>query len=483
MNRMWGRKTSLMVAVVIVMTAIFAVVPGMKAAAMDRFISEEKDAEDYTPAVDAVSGGYWEVLQSGEEVYYSQDGIPYSGTWVLDNGLYYYVDHTGCLMKGNYSEEGFWVLENGEWDQTTPRLREIVAPLEGRVYGTDPCWTFQFVNNGNGDWTVNATKTYSFGSKETYTMAPIGRSIYTLTNAEGRVIGQMSVTPDRSTLRISEGGYTSTYRIQGELPEESTEESETAVEIPPASDIPPTNETSAPSNPPTNETTPTQMPPAGNTPDAGSNVQPDTSYVESEIGQVQEETSTEDTSSDSTGKWVYSACEVTEGAHNITDAYEDIYTASELIHTQTNKYIGPEYEGEPQHQTTVFQSTCTQLPDEIRPGDTVTVKLEASLVSTTNTDWNFNIQSAINIHLDSPEKEGLPPEGNGEYLTCNTEGDIRNYQVLANVFGDATNAYSSADFSYQIPESSEGQSLTFRFWDWNGGSTTLWYYKWVPAAE
>ncbi len=1027
MNIIWRRKTALMLTAVLVMAAIFTIVPGRKAAAMDRYLSEEKDAEDYTPASDAVTGGYWETLQSGERIYCSQDGTQYTGTWVLDTGVYYYVDHTGCLMRGNYSEEGFWVLDNGQWDQTHERLREIVAPLDGRVYGTDPCWSFRYENN-NDVWTVYVTKTYSFGAEETYIMFPIGRSIYTLTDMEGRVAAQMSVTPDRGTLLISEGGFTGWYPIQGELSGADTGSEDagagtaqdTAAQDPAVQgngatadgaasagyrlDTDPSFFTAEPvitSSQAAEEeysaflegsgfqvvsdvvnissdqydgsvlaggiTLTLALPEEAKSPDArldqymiayfntetgqteyltpdyintaegtmvltlphlskygaikledekqidvfladystrqavsesyqsraaselepyldaklsalnlsermkkelimavvsdlaggvsytssdgdetdelgnlkdmtmelykasqgessqeafeqhmenlmllelkkvlkihddaydenvsgalsklieyggaagtiagalsegdvegamqeastlmqnaipfGSTIKSAVGYVgslvnedftnwkaneieslyqvykngkggllgspsvtagneeefleylnysglfqnangimrfyrmdkieetckkygwsfssyeemdqhyrdifeqraeegllnyfrarkmqeeraaqirqeeedsvrdmlgengalrssnykkffgehsgdgkdaynitkrlerlmktkqilsrfvdeealRSQLGQgdasitygfllntwvhlhtyyrhdeaekrfcvsleefgllnpfykdfaaegrqlieqeqqaeeaaqsetaqaetapaesiqpetaaavVPEENSSDDTSSDSAGKWVRSSFEVLEGEYSVSDAYEDSFSASELVHTQTNKYIGPEYEGEPQHQTTVFQKTCSPLPEEIRPGDTVTVRLEASMISTTNTDWNFFMQSAISIHLDSPEMEGQRPTGNGEYLTCECEEDIRNYQVAIDVNGDQS-AYPSADFSTQISESSAGRSLAFRFWDWNGGNTTIWYYTWVPV--
>ncbi len=233
MNKIWGRKTSLMIATVFFLSFVFAAVPGRRAAASEGYISEEKDDEDYTPAADAVSGGYWETLQSGEQVYCSEDGTPYVGTWVFDKDAYYYIDHTGCLMRGNYSEEGFWVLDSGIWDQTQTRRRDVVEPLESRSYGTDPSWIFR-TENSYGIQNVYASKSYSFGSEETYLMSPIGRSIYTLTDTDGMVAAQMSVTPDTTAILISQGGYTQRYEIQGEISEENAAPAETTAEPAPA---------------------------------------------------------------------------------------------------------------------------------------------------------------------------------------------------------------------------------------------------------
>ncbi len=177
-------------------------------------LDTEKDADDYDPRKEAISGGSFETLQSGEVIYTTKNGDQAANVWVEDGGKYYYIDYTGCLMHGNYSAEGFWVQSDGSLDESAARLREVAAPRDSNDYGTDPSWHFTYVKNADDSWDVTAKRTYSFGHSEEFKMEAVGRCNFILRDKEGTIVAQFTVVDDHKRIFVTEAGNTSIFDLQ-----------------------------------------------------------------------------------------------------------------------------------------------------------------------------------------------------------------------------------------------------------------------------
>jgi hypothetical protein len=169
---------------------------------------------EYNPATYAITGGTWDILESGEKIYTMADGNQAKNVWVEDDGMYYYVDFTGCLMKNNYTADGFWVGEKGYWDRSKKQRKDDVEPLSGKPYGDGTVMTIDIINYSDDATYAKATLTYSFGSKEEYNVMPLGNSTYLLEYKDDFYTGLlMSVSEDRKTLIVSGLGCTDTYTM------------------------------------------------------------------------------------------------------------------------------------------------------------------------------------------------------------------------------------------------------------------------------
>ncbi len=167
-----------------------------------------------TPEFYATSGGKFKTLGSGEKIYTFSNGEQARSCWVEDDGKYYYIDYSGCLMKDNYTEEGFCTGSDGSWDNTVPFRSDNAEPLMDATYGTDPKLTIELINE-NGFGHKEATLTYSFGYSETFMVIPAANSVYLLTNEEGDGTSKlMSVSEDRKTIRISGYGETAVFELK-----------------------------------------------------------------------------------------------------------------------------------------------------------------------------------------------------------------------------------------------------------------------------
>ena len=179
--------------------------------------SEGQDAyvgSDYTPETYAISGGKWDILQSGEIVYTMADGSSVQNAWIENKGKYLYVDFTGCLMKNNYTADGFWVGDDGAWDMTKPQRTDDVEPISGATYGTDPVIEIDILNYSDGGTYGRAKRSYSFGYVEEYTVMPLGCSAYLLEGKDDFNTGLlMVVSEDQKTLTVSGAGETTEYVI------------------------------------------------------------------------------------------------------------------------------------------------------------------------------------------------------------------------------------------------------------------------------
>ncbi len=167
-----------------------------------------------TPEFYAVSGGKFKTLGSGEKIYTFSNGENARACWVEDGGRYYYIDYSGCLMKSNYTEEGFFTGSDGSWDDTVPFRTDNTEAFLDETYGTDPKLTIELINE-DGIGHKEATLTYSFGYSETFLVIPKANSVYLLTNEEGDGTEKlMSVSEDRKTVMISGYGETAVFELK-----------------------------------------------------------------------------------------------------------------------------------------------------------------------------------------------------------------------------------------------------------------------------
>lgn len=165
-----------------------------------------------TPEFYAKSGGKFKTLGSGERVYTFTDGEQAKACWVEDAGKFYYIDYSGCAMKNNYTEEGFFTKDDGSWDDTIPMRIDNTEPVIGKKYGTDPYVEISAVNKDGYDYT-EAKITYSFGYYETFKVTPLDNSVYLLSDEADETAKVMSVSEDQSKIVISGYGETSEYEL------------------------------------------------------------------------------------------------------------------------------------------------------------------------------------------------------------------------------------------------------------------------------
>lgn len=152
-------------------------------------------------------GGKWESLESGETVFVFSDGNFAKSTWIQDGNTLYYVDATGCLMKENYSHDGYYVDENGTLDKSVKRLEKNVQPRDGKTYRCNDCdKTMVFQLSAN-----TARMTY-YGITANYNVIPLGRGAYILHNVSDEYDHYHVIALDEgNTLRISAAGETEVF--------------------------------------------------------------------------------------------------------------------------------------------------------------------------------------------------------------------------------------------------------------------------------
>lgn len=159
----------------------------------------------------------WTRMESGEIRYRDSEGSYVSNVWIEDGGKEYYVDYSGCLMRNNYSADGYWVQSDGSKDTSKPQINEedIYAPLDNVIYGGDPKWSFVYEKLEDGSYLVKVTETYNTGDTDTYEMTHLYSHCFLLTNTENPdVMLQLSVAESRSTLTISGYGETKEFTIE-----------------------------------------------------------------------------------------------------------------------------------------------------------------------------------------------------------------------------------------------------------------------------
>lgn len=152
-------------------------------------------------------GGKWETLESGETVFEFSDGNVAKNAWIQDGNKLYYVDASGCLMKENYSHDGYYVGKNGTLDKSVKRLEKNVQPSDGKTYRcSDSGNTLVFQLSSN-----TARMTY-YGNNSKYNVIPLGRGVYILHNVNDEYDHYHVVALDGGkTLRVSSAGETEVF--------------------------------------------------------------------------------------------------------------------------------------------------------------------------------------------------------------------------------------------------------------------------------
>ena len=155
-------------------------------------------------------GGKWETLESGETVFAFSDGNVAKNAWVQDGNNLYYVDASGCLMKENYSHDGYYVGKNGTLDKSVKRLEKNVQPRDGKTYRcADSGKTMVFKLSSN-----TASMTY-YGNTSKYNVIPLGRGVYILHNTDDEYDHYHVVVLDGgNTLRVSAAGETEVFTVK-----------------------------------------------------------------------------------------------------------------------------------------------------------------------------------------------------------------------------------------------------------------------------
>lgn len=155
-------------------------------------------------------GGKWETLESGETVFEFSDGNWAKNVWIQDGNKLYYVDASGCLMKENYSHDGYYVSKNGTLDKSVKRLEKNVQPRDGKTYRCN--------DNGNTlvfNLSANTARMTYYGNKSNYNVIPIGRGVYILHNVNDEYDHYHVVALDGGNkVRVSAAGETEVFILK-----------------------------------------------------------------------------------------------------------------------------------------------------------------------------------------------------------------------------------------------------------------------------
>lgn len=159
-------------------------------------------------------GGKWESLESGETIFVFSDGTNPCSLWVKDGNKLYYIDASGCLMKENYSHDGFYVGKDGALDKSVKRLEKDQKPFEGKEYrctdGSGKTWVFSLLFSKANMYYSEDT---SYGAD--YNIVSLGRGIFLLYNISDEFDKCHAVVLDGGkTLRVSSAGETEKFTIQ-----------------------------------------------------------------------------------------------------------------------------------------------------------------------------------------------------------------------------------------------------------------------------
>ncbi len=154
----------------------------------------------------------WEALQSGEWMYFNDDGSYKTDEWIGN----YYVDSSGCMLRNGWTPDGYWVGSSGAWEPQWGQRHDNVRPWPERpYYGT---YTYRFYKDVYGDGVEHwsAVESISFSSHTTtYEMYPVGRSYFMMMDiASGDVMGSVSFSPDRSVAYVNMGGIPQRCEVQ-----------------------------------------------------------------------------------------------------------------------------------------------------------------------------------------------------------------------------------------------------------------------------
>ena len=165
------------------------------------------DDEEFLPSTFAKKAKK-DILQDGTVMYMNSVGDYVANVWVQDsdNGKYYYTGPDGCMIKDNYSADGYWCGSDGEWDKSVKQRNEDPEPKTGTYVGFVATWKVKITKDSKYG-TATHTYTEFGGTPQVYDLTPVGHGVYIAEDEYG-TIAYMSVTDNGKTLIVSEAGIT-----------------------------------------------------------------------------------------------------------------------------------------------------------------------------------------------------------------------------------------------------------------------------------
>ena len=169
--------------------------------------SNSSNEEEFLPSTFAKKGKR-DILQDGTVMYMNSVGDYMANVWVQDsdNGKYYYTGPDGCMIKDNYSADGYWCGSDGQWDTSVKQRNEDPEPNTGTYEGFVATWKVEITKDSKYG-TATHTYTEFGGTPQVYDLTPVGHGVYIAENEYG-TIAYMSVTNNGRTLIVSEAGIT-----------------------------------------------------------------------------------------------------------------------------------------------------------------------------------------------------------------------------------------------------------------------------------
>ena len=175
-----------------------------------------KSVDTPDPSKTALTGGKWDVLQSGE-FQYIKDGKAVENTWAEDEGGYYYIGPDGCLVRNNYAPDGYWADDNGCWDKSVPRQELQFEPYNNDYVGHIRTFEIRMDDAYTGSAKVYYTNNFGGGEpkKTDFRIERLGISSYAAYSEVNEYeIYLLSVTDDGWGLIVSCDGDTEKCSIE-----------------------------------------------------------------------------------------------------------------------------------------------------------------------------------------------------------------------------------------------------------------------------
>jgi hypothetical protein len=146
-------------------------------------------------------------LPDGCFLFKNSAGKYVKNSWVESEGKYYFIGPDETLIKSNFSSDGFWINENGEWSKDVPQRNDDPEPLSTSYVGFVTTWKIKLLKDGTyGKATFSYTK---FGGNEVYTLTPLGHGVYLAqSDNDPEMCALMSVSNDQKKLIVSQAGAT-----------------------------------------------------------------------------------------------------------------------------------------------------------------------------------------------------------------------------------------------------------------------------------
>ncbi|WP_044915591.1 YARHG domain-containing protein [Butyrivibrio sp. WCE2006] len=173
-------------------------------------VSGNKAQGTDNPATYARDDGVWEKNASGIWTYKDSNGEMVRNCWVKDGDMLFFVGYDGCLVKDNYSSDGFYLDADGVFDETKAQRTWDVDPYEGAYEDVGDIWIFSLPGDGNM-YQADVAYTQTGEVYMSCDLTPVGHGCFMAWPKGSKDVYQqflISVSDDRSTVRISANGIT-----------------------------------------------------------------------------------------------------------------------------------------------------------------------------------------------------------------------------------------------------------------------------------